>query len=161
MEQWKQKGYSKKYYYDEYSQHPNIWRRYISVGKAIEITEELSRVFNLDLTGIRANDKLKTSGGRFMGNNLGNIRKIEYKPSETLNLLTVLHEVAHALEFKLHGKTKHSNRLHRIVNKLVVYAQAQDYWGCTKAKPNVAVAASKDPNKEVKQLIDKNKGGKK
>ena len=122
----KWEGHSKKFYLEERRIFKRSFSLYASKVQAHRIAELLRSAYDLNviIEFTRRNTCPKFRWSKVKGE-----RIILPLPQGWIPLGAILHEFAHALEYKKFRKTKHRARLMKFTEKLNVHAASLDWFG--------------------------------
>ncbi len=117
-----------KFYTEEKLRFSELFIRPINSKQIIRIFRKLCRKYKLSDTDLRIlNKKHPRATTTYFRNQGRNSSTIITMPSKS-NLGVLVHEVAHCVEIKVHGRTRHNKRLYRIMSKINTYARNKNYW---------------------------------
>lgn len=139
-------SYSLKFYKDEKELFSEAYDKEICGREVDMVFEKLKRHYKLEI-GIRHN---KRRNGVFRGWYID----VPYKTSFGL----LCHEIAHAIDKKKRGKSKHDKKLMRVLGRVVNYCKKKNWWQ-EELNRRTEIKAKPVPTKDElqKQKLEKRK----
>jgi len=113
-------GHRLKFYYDEKEKFSEAYGKKLSFKEIRIVFDKLKRHFKLNLW-----IEFRTMrGGTFKRSWSGSMIYLPYKTSFGM----LCHEIAHAIDSKKRGKTKHDKKLMKILGSVIKYCKKKDWW---------------------------------
>lgn len=115
---WKDSGYSLKFYHDEKEQFKEAYAMKLGYAETEIVFLKLKRHYKLRGWLDRTD---RVSGGRCSSNG-----RVQVRHSTDFGVLC--HEMAHLYEFTKYRESRHGKRLNRIMARMVGFCSKRGYW---------------------------------